>query len=111
MVHITSTFDDKITEIGYMFLATGETNSVTVSNGRINLLLDRMYYVPIDKKDIDSEKFTIKVVSNVADKIDVKLIKDGFAYVTPIRHNVLVRNGEKLCVLIPIPEEEVLVNV
>jgi len=100
-VFILTKFPDTITEIGYVFLANNEQNTVTVSNGRINLLQGRMYYIPIDKKNINSDKFNIKIHSDVADRVDVRFVKDGFACVVPIRHNVVLKIGEKLCELIP----------
>ena len=100
-VFILTKFPDTITEIGYVFLANNEQNTVTVSNGRINLLQGRMYYIPIDKENINSDKFNIKIHSDVADRVDVRFVKDGFACVVPIRHNVVLKIGEKLCELIP----------
>jgi len=100
-VFILTKFPDTITKIGYVFLANNEQNTVTVSNGRINLLQGRMYYIPIDKENINSDKFNIKIHSDVADRVDVRFVKDGFACVVPIRHNVVLKIGEKLCELIP----------
>jgi len=88
-------------ELGYILLATNEQNVVTVSNGRINLLQGRMYYIPINDSNINSDAFNIKIHSDVADRIDVRFVKDGFACVVPIRHNVILKTGEKLCELIP----------
>ena len=100
-IFILAKFSDAIVELGYVFLATNEQNIVTASNGRINLLQGRMYYIPIDKSNIDSDAFNIKIHSDVADRIDVRFVKDGFACVVPIRHNVTLKTGEKLCELIP----------
>jgi len=81
-------------ELGYILLATNEQNVVTVSNGRINLLQGRMYYIPINDSNINSDAFNIKIHSDVADRIDVRFVKDGFACVVPIRHNVILKTGE-----------------
>lgn len=100
-IFIYAHFSENITEIGYVFLATNEQNIIKVSNGRINLLQGRMYYVPINNQNINSDQFNIKIHSDVADRIDVRFVKDGFACVVPIRHNVTLKTGEKLCELIP----------
>jgi len=99
-VFIIANFLDTITEIGYVHLVTNEQNIVTVSNGRINLLQGRMYYIPIDN-NADSDDFdNIKIHSDIADRLDVRFVKDNFACVVPIRHNAVLRTGEKLCELI-----------
>lgn len=100
-IFILAKFSDAIVELGYILLATNEQNVVTVSNGRINLLQGRMYYIPINDSNINSDAFNIKIHSDVADRIDVRFVKDGFACVVPIRHNVILKTGEKLCELIP----------
>lgn len=101
-IYIKSDFGETISEIGYIFLATNEQNVVPISNGKISLLHGRMYYIPINNTQIDSDLYTIKVHSDVADRIDVRFVKDGFACVIPIRHNASIKNGEKLCVLFPL---------
>ena len=101
-IYINANFGNEITEIGYIFLATGEQNVLSASNGMVHLLLGRMYYVPIGKNDIDSDDYNIKVHSDIADRFDVRYVKDGLAAVVPIRHNTILKNGEKLCVLTPL---------
>jgi hypothetical protein len=100
-VFILANFSNAIVEIGYIFLATNEQNIITASNGRINLLQGRMYYIPINNQIINSDQFNIKIHSDVADRVDIRFVKDGFACVVPIRHNVILKTGEKLCELIP----------
>ena len=100
-IFISADFGEGIVEIGYIFLATNEQNIVKVSNGRINLLQGRMYYIPINNTMVDSDDYNIKVHSDIADRADVRFIKDGFACVVPIIHNAILKTGEKLCELIP----------
>jgi hypothetical protein len=100
-IFVLANFSNAIVELGYVFLATNEQNVIKASNGRVNLLQGRMYYIPINNPDINSDTFNIKIHSDVADRIDVRFVKDGFACVVPIRHNVVLKTGEKLCELIP----------
>ena len=101
-IFINANFGNEIVEIGYTFLATGEQNVLSASNGMVHLLHGRMYYVPIGKNDIDSDNYNIKVHADVADRFDIRYIKDGLAAVVPIRHNTILKNGERLCVLTPL---------
>jgi len=98
-IFINAHFSEEIVEIGYSFLATSEQNVVASSNGRIHMMQGRMYYVPIGKNDIDSDNYNIKVHSDAADRFDIRYIRDGLAAVVPIRHNAVLKNGERLCVL------------
>lgn len=100
-IFIKANFSEEIIEIGYIFLATNEQNLLVVSNGIIHMLQGRMYYIPIDK-DVDSDDYNIKVHSDISDRFDIRFVKSGLAAVVPIRHNVILKNGEKLCVLTPL---------
>jgi len=100
--YIKAKFGDGIIEIGYIFLATGEENIVSVSNGRIHLLLGRLYYIPINLETINSDEYNIKIHSDAAERFDIRFIKDSFAAVVPIRHNAILKTGETLCVLTPL---------
>ena len=101
-IYVAANFGTDIIEIGYVFLATGEQKVVSVSNGNIHLLQGRMYFIPIGKEDIDSDEYNIKVDSSVADRFDIRYIRDGLAAVVSIRHNAILKNGEKLCILTPL---------
>jgi hypothetical protein len=50
--------------------------------------------------DVDSDSYTIKMLSDVADKFDVRFIQKGFACVVPLQHNIAVKDDQKICVLI-----------
>ena len=99
--YIKAKFSEGIVEIGYVFLATGEQNIVSANNGRIHLLLGRMYYIPIDK-NIDSDDYIIKTHSDVASRFDIRFTRDEFAAVVPLLHNSVLKTSEKLCTLIPL---------
>jgi hypothetical protein len=103
-IYIISKFDNNIIDIGYVFLANGEQNVVKCSNGRINMLHGRMYFIPIDdeNKSINSDSFNIKIHRDAADRFDVRYVVDGLAAVVPIRHNAILKTGEKLCILTPL---------
>jgi hypothetical protein len=100
-IFINANFGDNIVEIGYTFLSTNEQHVVAASNGRLQLLQGRQYYIPVNKQ-IDSDNYNIKIHSDVADRFDVRFVKDFLAAIVPIRHNTILKNGEKLCVLYPL---------
>lgn len=89
---------ETITKVGYVLNPTGETNYTSVINGKIRLMQNRTYYIPIDT-DVDSDEYFIKVPSEIAEKIDVRFVKDGYACVIPLQHNISLRNGQRICFL------------
>ncbi len=101
-IYVNALFDTNITDIGYEFLATGEKNLVTVSNGKLYMLQGRQYYVPVDT-NVNSDRYNIKVHSDAADRFDVRYIVDSLAAVVPIRHNTILKSGERLCILTKLP--------
>jgi len=101
-IYIKAKFSEEIVGIGYEFLATGEQNIISASNGKIYMLQGRQYYIPVDNLEIDSDNYNIKVHSDAADRFDVRYIKDGLAAVVPIRHNTILKNGERICILTPL---------
>lgn len=98
-IPIFANLSEPIMKIGYILNPTGETNTVTVSNGKLHMMQNRTYYIPVDS-DADSDLYTIKVPSEVADKFDVRFVKDRFVCVVPLQHNVIVRNSQRMCILI-----------
>ncbi|MCK9439424.1 MAG: hypothetical protein WC188_04675 [Candidatus Caldatribacteriota bacterium] len=102
-IYVSAKFNETVAEIGYTFLGTGEQNIVKMSNGRINMLHGRMYYVPIDNDEtIDSDNYNIKIPAEIAENFDIRFIKDSFAAIVPIKHNAILRNGERICILTPL---------
>jgi hypothetical protein len=103
-IFISANFNTSNTiDIGYIFLTTGEQKIIKASNGKINMLQGRLYYIPINAdKQINSDMYNIKVPSEIAERFDVRFIKDGYAAIVPIKHNAVLKNGERLCILVPI---------
>jgi hypothetical protein len=97
---VRANFGEGIIDIGYIFLATNEQQITKFSGGKITLKQQRMYYIPIEDKILDSDKFDIiKVPSEVSDRCNVRYIKHGFACIEVIRHNSILKNNEVLCTL------------
>lgn len=94
-VHIK--FRLPVDSIEYIVASTGKQEKITVASGTLNLIKGRLYYVPVDT-NIDSDNFNIlKIFSSLADKIDVKFVKDGFACIEPLIHNTQIKNQQQLC--------------
>lgn len=80
--------------------STGEMNNVVATNGKIHLITSRTYYIPIDNNKINSDNMEhMKVLSEVSDLIDVRYIKNGYACIVPIRHNVILKNNMPIAYL------------
>lgn len=80
--------------------ATNEKSTVAAANKKIRLINGRLYFIPIEKKDINSDEYgNMKQYSETADKFIVRYIKDGVACIDPIQHNALVEDSQRLCVL------------
>lgn len=97
--YISAKFGEEIIKIGYTHLATNEENMVTVSGGKMQLLHNRMYYIPIDNESINSDNGTIKVTSDISERFDIRSVRDGFACMIPIKHNSSLKNGERICIV------------
>lgn len=95
-IHIK--FKIPVDNVDYIVTSTGRQEKVTAANGSLNLIKGRLYYIPVDNNKIDSDNFTIlKIYSDIADKIDVKFVKNGIACVEPLIHNTQIKNNQKLC--------------
>ena len=80
-------------------LSTGYQDKVVVASNSLRLLQNRLYLIPINEKLINSDDYNIKVMSDMAQNIDVRYVKDGFACVQSIKHNVKINNGDRIAVL------------
>lgn len=98
ILNIKSNFIN-IDSIGYVFNATGETNTTSIIGGKLRMMQGRTYYIPVNS-DVNSDNYTIKVLSNIAAKIDVRFVRDGYACVVPIHHNTIITDKESLCTLV-----------
>lgn len=97
--YVTAEFGEGIEKIGYVHLATNEENIVTISGGKMQLLHNRMYYIPVNNKEINSDNGTFKMTSDISERFDVRFVRDGFACLVPIKHNATLKNGERLCIV------------
>lgn len=97
-ITVKTKFEASISSIGYIFNSTGESNTVAISNGKLQMMQNRTYYIPVNTS-VDSDIYNIKVLSDIADKLDVRFVKDGFACIVPLQHNITIKNEQKICVL------------
>lgn len=97
-VHVSfKTNSDKIAIINK---ATNEKSTVVAANKRIRLIHGRLYFIPVEKDNVDSDEFgNIKQYSVTADKFNIRYVKEGFACIDPIQHNALIENSQQLCIL------------
>lgn len=81
-----------------LVLGTGETHKVAIHNQELPLVAGRGYYVPVNIKDIDSDKFKyLKTFSSTADKFDVKFIKNGKAFIITLQSGIKLKTDTRLC--------------
>jgi len=91
-----------IDNIFYILAATGQEQNSSAIDGSIRLVKGRIYYLPIDNSVIDSDTYnTIKVYSDISNSIEVRFVKEGYACVIPIIHNVLIKDKQQLCKVLP----------
>ncbi len=84
--------------IYYIVEVTNQEERVNAINGEIRLIKGRIYYIPVNNKEINSDEYDyVKIFSNLADKINVVFVKEGYACIIPIVHNTRVRNKQHLC--------------
>ena len=92
-------FTKSVEPISYQMVSNQERGKVNTSSGKLRLIHGRFYYIPVDTT-IDSDEYhNIKVYSDVATIMDVKYIKDGYACILPMTHNVIIEHGLRLCTL------------
>ena len=97
-VSIHVKFKLPIDSIFYTLAATGQEQNSSAIDGNLRLVKGRIYYLPIDNTVVDSDTYnTIKVFSNISNSIEVRFIKEGYACVIPIIHNVLIKDKQQLC--------------
>lgn len=92
-------FESASIEVPTMVTATGQTITLVAAGNKFNLSFGRMYFIKINS-DVDSDKFEhLKVLSDMADKIDVKYVKNGYALVSPLIHGIVLKNKDRLCIV------------
>jgi hypothetical protein len=86
------------TSVSYIIQATNQEDKVNAINGELRLIKGRVYYLPINEEEINSDDYEfIKVFSDLSDKLQVLFIKSGFACVIPIVNNFRIKNNQLLC--------------
>jgi hypothetical protein len=100
-VNVKIKFPTSATPVDCVSAATNCREKIVAANKQIRLLQNRFYFIPVDCDErIDSDQYgSIKVYSTQADKIDVRYIKDGFACLISMKHNVKLYDDELLAVL------------
>jgi len=97
-IHVKFKFPTE--SIYYIIAATNQEQNTNAINGCLRLIKGRIYYIPIDNTEIDSDNFNIlKIFSDISDKLDVKFVKEGYACVIPIIHNLQIKDKQQLCVI------------
>ena len=92
-------FGSPVCEVHYEVQASGHRDKLLVTNNEVRLIHNRFYFIPVNNSTIDSDNFSIKVFSDVANLLDIRYVKHGVACVWPLRHNITLRDNQRLCVL------------
>lgn len=98
-IPIFVSFKKNSIQIDYTVGATGQRDKIIASNKSLRMMHGRSYMIPIDKPEMNSDSRNIKMFSDIADLLDVRFVKDGIACVVPLRHNITINDGQRLCVL------------
>jgi hypothetical protein len=100
-VNVKIKFPTSATPIDCVSAATNCREKIVAANKQIRLLQNRFYFIPVDCDErIDSDNYSgIKIYSTQADKIDVRYVKNGFACLISMKHNVKLYDDELLAVL------------
>jgi hypothetical protein len=97
-IHVKFKFP--IESIFYIISATNQEQNSNAIDGKLRLIKGRIYYIPIDIKDINSDDYNLlKVFSDISDKLEVKFVKEGYACIIPIIHGYQIKDGQQLCVI------------
>lgn len=95
---VQTTFEN-ISRITFTIAATGQTGNTVATDKKVRLIHGRVYKIPVNT-DIDSDnRSLIKVYSELADKILVRIVKNGMAHVVPLQNNVVIESSKRLCVI------------
>lgn len=88
-----------IISVPFTVNTTGKNASANTENKSIRLLYGRTYYIPIIG-EIDSDFYkNMKILSQLADKIDVRYIKNKMCCIIPIQNNVILKHEQTVCYL------------
>jgi len=100
-INVCVDFPKHATPVECIITATGYRDKIAASGRELRMLQNRLYLIPVDcDKEVNSDEWSdIKVMSDMSSLIDVRYIKDGFACVMPLTHNVKIRQGNRLAIL------------
>jgi len=97
--HILINFEKNVTPINCIITATNHKDKVIAINQEIRLLQNRFYFIPVNT-DINSDDYdNIKMFSDMSDNIDIRYIKNGIASIMALKHNILIKDKQRLCVV------------
>ncbi len=83
--------------INFILTSTSQKNVCCVSENELQMMLGRIYYVPVNTK-LNSDNYNMKVLGDVADQIDVRCIKNEIASIMPLQHNIKLKLNQSICV-------------
>jgi hypothetical protein len=99
VISVKVNFPDVGARVTAISQATGQSDELIAANGRLKLISGRFYYVPVEPV-VNSDEFEhMKIMSKIADKIDVKFVKDGLACIMPLQNGIDLMQGTDLCIL------------
>lgn len=97
-VEVRVNINDNVIQMPVINLATSKKEYIAVTKEiKIRLLQGRGYYIPVNTM-IDSDNYwNTKVFSDIAHNLTVCFVKNGYAYIIPHQHNVLLENNNLIC--------------
>lgn len=92
-------FPKNATTVECILSATGYKDKVIAAGKQLRLLQNRLYFIPVNTEINSDEYSNIKIMSDISESIDVRYVKNGYACVMPIKHNVKIRDTNRLAIL------------
>jgi hypothetical protein len=92
------------TPIDSMILRTNQVDKTIAAGGELKMLTGRAYLVPIKTDtgisiETSDDYYGLKMCSDVAILFEVKYILKNKACILPIKHNISIRNNQRLCII------------
>ena len=76
----------------------GKEKKQLIGTAGVKLFSGRIYFISVIETKINSDDYlTLKVFSSLADKIDVRYIKDGISCIIALQHGINLRHKEHIC--------------
>lgn len=79
--------------------ATGQVDELIAAGKRLKLIAGRFYYVPVNININSDDYANMKIMSDMADKIDVRFVRDNLACITPLMSGMELLNETRLCMI------------